>query len=744
MSNLDYIHAIYQIRTDKAMYCRTLLLTFMTAFMGLGTTQAQKEIKLEDIWANGVFDAKSIPGFNFMADGRHFTLRENNNIQAYDITTGDQTQTIFDPTKLPEESGFEGRLSEYSFSADERMILLATNKKPIYRRSYLADYFVYDRETGQISELYPGGQQMNAHFSPDGLKVGFVFENNLYFKDLESDKITQVTRDGETNAIINGGADWVYEEEFAITRTFEWSPDSRYIAWVRFDERAVPEFTMTNYTNGFYPEYHTFKYPKVGETNSTVSVHLFDTQNTQTRNVDILTSETDLYIPRIKWTRNPELLTVFVLNRHQNHLKLLLADASTNRTSLLLEEENKYYIDITDDLTFLDNDEGFIWTSEKCDRNQIFHYDFEGNRKRLTDGENEITAVYGYDPVHRTIYFQATDDTPLRRAVYAVDLDGRIKKLTEENLAGWNSARFSTTFDYYVLTHATANTPPVYSVYSREGRLIRQVETNQTLKDRIREYDFQPKEFFTFQNQGGTTLNGYMIKPRNFDPDQEYPVFMFLYGGPGSQEVVDNWKDRYQAWFQMLAQKGYIIACVDNRGTGGRGEEFKKMTYLNLGEMETADQIDAAKYLGNLPYINAGRIGVFGWSYGGYMSTNLILHGNDVFTMAVAVAPVTNWRWYDTIYTERYMRTVAENEQGYRDYSPVYFADKLKGRYLLVHGLSDDNVHFQHTAEMARALINADKDFETMYYPNDNHGISGPGSKLHLFRLITAFIKESL
>lgn len=729
---------------DIKMYKNLFILICMVAGIGDISAQAQHKINLEDIWSRHIFDARTIPGFNFMADGRHYTLQVGQKIEAYDITTGTGTETIFDPAKLPEGHNYEGHLATYTFSSDESQILLATNRKPIYRRSYLADFYIYNRKSGQISRLFPDGQVMNAHFSPDGEKVGFVYQNNLYIRNLSTGKIHQITHDGEENAIIHGAADWVYEEEFAITRTFEWSNDSRYLAWIRFDERAVPEFTMTNYTNGFYPEYVTFKYPKVGETNATVSVHLWDSKSGKTRNVDILTSETDLYIPRIKWTRNPDLLTVYVLNRHQNHLKLLQIRASNLESSILMEETNPYYLDITDDLTFLNDDQGFIWTSEKGDKNQIFLYDFEGNVKKLTDGTQEVTAVYGYDPIHKTIYFQATDDSPLRRAVFSVSLDGKTQKLTGKELSGWNSAKFSTTFDYYVLTHATANTPPVYTVYSRNGKKIRDIETNQSLRQQIRAYDFQPKEFFTFTIDDGTELNGYMIKPGDFDPEQEYPVFMFLYGGPGSQQVVDNWQDRYQPWFQMLVQKGYIIACVDNRGTGGRGEEFKKMTYLNLGKLETVDQIAAAKYLGGLSYVNADRIGVFGWSYGGYMSTNLLLHGNDVFSMAVAVAPVTNWRWYDTIYTERYMRTVEENEKGYRDFSPVYFADRLKGKYLLIHGISDDNVHFQHAAEMARALIDAGKDFETMYYPNDNHGIAQPTSRIHLFRLITDFIKDNL
>lgn len=723
------------------MFNRTLFLTILTIAMGITDMTAQKEITLEEIWKNGTFNAKSIPGFNFMNDGRQYTLREGNSIVAYDITTGEQTMMVFNPNQI---RSFKGNLSDYTLSKDENLILLATDREQVYRRSFLAEYLIFNRKTGRLSNLDEDGKQMNAHFSPDGKKIGYVKDNNLYYKDLESGKTIQISTDGEEDAIINGAADWVYEEEFAITRTFEWSTDSRHIAWIRFDERAVPQFTMANYKGGLYPDYDTFKYPKVGEKNSIVSVHLYDTKEKTRTEVDLLTSESDLYVPRLKWTVKPEELTVFVMNRHQNILKLMLVDASTGDSRILMEEHNEYYIDIDDNLTFLKNNDQFLWTSEKGGKNQIYLYDFKGNKKRLTNEENEVTEVYGVDSESGHVYYQATDNSPLRRAIFSVDLDGQVQKMTTEDLKGWNIAKFSTTFDYYVLTHSTANTPPKYSVYSRNGQLVRVIEDNDELTRRIDRHGFQPKEFFTFQNKGGTSLNGYMIKPYNFDRNKKYPVFMFLYGGPGSQQVVDQWQSRYQPWFQMLAQDGYLIACIDNRGTGGRGEEFKKMTYMNLGQMETADQIDAANYLKRLSYTDPARIGVFGWSYGGYMSTNLILHGNDVFDLAIAVAPVTNWRWYDSIYTERYMRTVAENEKGYHDYSPVYFADRLKGDYLLVHGLSDDNVHFQHSAEMARALINADKDFQTMYYPNDNHSISGPGSKLHLFTLMTKFIKENL
>lgn len=711
--------------------------------MYINMAMAQSEISLEDIWSTNTFSARSVPGFNFMKDGRQYTLQNGNEIIAYDITTGEMTQNIFDPMNVKGDILFSGRLAGYVFSEDETLLLLVAEREQVYRRSFLAQYYIYDRESRELEPLYEKGKQMNAHFSPDGKKIGFVHANDLYYKNLESGEVIRITTDGSKNNIINGAADWVYEEEFAITRTFEWSPDSRHIAFIRFDEREVREFTMTNYKGHLYPDYETFKYPKVGEQNSRVQVYIYDTESGIRKNVDIQTSETDLYIPRIKWAAGQTGLTVFVLNRHQNDLKLLLADPKTGDTRLLMQETNRYYIDIHDDLIFLPDEKQFLWMSEQDGFNQIYLYDLKGNYQKIVDEDFEVTELYGYDPVRQRVYFQAARQSPLQREVYSADIDGKnMEKLSGSE--GWNSARFSTTFDYFILTYSTANTPPIFAVYKNDKTKIRVLEDNTELKNRIEQYNFQPKEFFTFKNKEGTELNGYMIRPVDFDPKKKYPVFMFLYGGPGSQQVIDSWGGRYLAWFQMLAQQGYLVACVDNRGTGARGEDFKKQVYLNLGKYETADQIDAARYLGSLDYTDENRIGVFGWSYGGYMSTNLILHGNDVFKLAIAVAPVTHWRWYDTIYTERYMRTESENKKGYYDYSPVYFANKLKGHYLLVHGMSDDNVHLQHSTEMADALIRAGKDFETMYYPNDAHSINEPGSRLHLFRLMTQFINKNL
>ncbi|GAA5219564.1 S9 family peptidase [Membranihabitans marinus] len=714
----------------------------MVTFISVGSSVAQVKITLEDLWLNRTFVQESLPGFNFLADGRHYTLKKSGQIQSYDITTGQMTEVIFDPQELSQAMGFKGKSYSYTFSSDEGMILLAEQRSKLYRRSYLANYYIYNRSNGTISPLFDNGKVMNAHFSPQGDKIGFVFENNIYYRDLKSQNVVQVTMDGQINEVINGAADWVYEEEFAITRTFEWSADGRYMTFIRFDESEVKEFTMTNYNNQLYPDYQTFKYPKVGEKNAEVSVLIYDTAKKTTTEVDL--DYSDFYIPRIQWTHTDNQLCVTVVNRHQNELSLILVDPQNAKTKLLLKENNEYYIDVHDNLKFLKDGQHFVWTSEKEGYNQLYLYNMKGQQvSKITKGDYDVTNVYGVDEEREKIFFQASKLSPLQREVYSVNYNG--SELTAiQDSTGWNDCQFSTTFDYYVHNYSNKNSPSQYIVFDNRGQNIRSIVDNAALKQRLEKFDFQSKTFFTFKNRVGDDLNGYLITPPDFDENKEYPLFTFLYGGPGSQQVVDAWGGLNFAWFQMLAQKGYIVACIDNRGTGGRGEKFKKMTYLNLGKYETEDQIDGVRYLASLPYVDGSRIGVFGWSYGGYMSTNLILHGNDVYKMAIAVAPVTNWRWYDTIYTERYMRNEKENEKGYHDYSPVYFANKLKGKYLLVHGLSDDNVHFQHTAEMAAALVKEGKDFEAMFYPNNSHSISGPGARLHLYRKMTNFILNNL
>lgn len=719
-------------------FIATLLFLTSTAF-------AQKPITLEDVWQKGTFSAKSAPGFNFMNDGKHYTLQEGSKIQQYDLTTGNLVETILDASTLANTAGFNGEMQGYDLSADEQQLLLSAELEPLYRHSFKGDFFVYDRQSKTLKPVFEGGKISLAILNPQGTKVAFVFENNLYIKDLANDKTTQVTTDGKINSIINGGMDWVYEEEFALTQGYQWAPDGQRLAFYRFDESAVKEFTLQMYNNELYPENVPFKYPKVGETNSTVTVHIYDLNSGKTIKTDA-NPEADQYIPRIYWTTNPKQLCILRMNRLQNQLDFLLTDAETGATKKIFTETSKWYVDeaILDNVTFLKDGKSFLMTSERDGWRHVYLHDMNGKQiRQLTKGNWEVSTLYGVDEKRGLVYFQSTEKSPMERQVYAMSLDGKNKK-TLAATPGTNLANFSSTYDYFVLTHSDINTPPTYTVYNLSGKQVRVVEDNKALKSKISEFRVTNAEFFKFKTSENVELNGWMIKPTGFKENRRYPVLMFVYGGPGDQKVIDRYTGGNYWWFEMLAQQGYVVACVDNRGTGGRGEEFKKMTYLQLGKYETVDQIEAAKYLGNLPYVDKQRIGIFGWSYGGYMSSLCILKGNDIFNAAIAVAPVTNWKWYDSIYTERYMQTEKENAAGYRDNSPVNFADRLKGDYLLVHGLGDDNVHFQHTAEMANALIKANKQYDTYFYPNRNHSISGGNTRLHLYTKMTNFLNEKL
>jgi len=722
---------------------KSIFLNLICALMVTISMSAQEKINLDNIWKNYEYLSKSVPGFRFMLDGKHYTRLEDNVIKKYDLTTGSFVENILDGAVLKGKSGFDGEISSYKFNVDESQIILASEVEAIYRRSSKAYYYTYDRKEESLKSIRSGDKIMYASLSPNGNLVAYVFENNLYYLNLGSGTTKAITTDGEFNKIINGATDWVYEEEFAFAKAFYWSPDSRKLAYLRFDETEVKEFTMTNYRNGVYPEYVTFKYPKVGEANAKVSVHIYNVDKKSSQHVDMGNMD-DMYIPRVKWTEDPSKLCVFKMNRHQNHLELFLADASNGNTSLLIEEKNKYFIDITDDLDFLKDGKHFVWTDETSGYKQIYVYDLSGNKVAQIDTDNkEIMNFYGVDEKRNKVFYQVVGDTPMERKICSANLDGTdITVLQEKD--GYNSAQFSSSFDYYVLNYSNINEPPSYIVYNNQGKVVREIETNDELKTRMEGMDLAKVEFFDFKTSEDVKLNGYLMKPADFNPNKKYPLFMYLYGGPGSQQVTDSWKGQNYWWFQMLVQEGFIVACVDNRGTGGRGEEFKKMTYQNLGHYETIDQIEAAKYLGAKSFIDSDNIGIFGWSYGGYMSSLCLLKGNDIFDAAIAVAPVTSWKWYDTIYTERYMRTHAENEAGYEDNSPVNFADQLEGDYLLVHGMGDDNVHFQNTVEMANALIKANKQFDTYYYPNRNHGIYGGVTRLHLYQKMTNFLRESL
>lgn len=700
----------------------------------------QKPITLEAIWQEGAFNARGVPGFNFQKDGQHYTRLNAGRIEQYDMRTGNKTATLLDAATLKTTAeGWNGTFDDYTFSPNEQKMLLGVGTESIYRWSTQAHYFVW--QNGTLTRLYEGGKQRYPTFSPDGSKVAFVANNNLFVRDLTTQKLTQVTADGKANAIINGASDWVYEEEFELVRAFEWSKDGQRLGFLRFDEGAVPEFTMERYNNEAYPNPVTFKYPKVGATNATVSAWLYDLANDKTTLVQTGATAQD-YLPRIYWLPDGR-FCVTKMNRLQNHLQLLAAHPITGVCQSLLEEHNSRYVELRDP-DFLPDGQ-FVWQSERSGYNHLYLYDpASGKAKALTKGNWDVTDYYGIDAKNGLVYYQAAAVNPMQREIYQINIKGKSRKKLS-GAAGFHQARFSNTFEYFTDIYSTLNSAPQYAVYDRNGKLVRKLEQNDALNQRLRDYGNIPAKFFQFTTPEKVTLNGWMIQPT--DPkyqNQKLPVLMFVYGGPGSQQVTDQWKGANYGWFQYLAQQGYVVACVDNRGTGARGEDFKKITYKELGKYETIDQIAAARYLGTLPFVDAQRIGIFGWSYGGYMASSCILKGADVFKAAIAVAPVTNWKWYDSVYTERYMQTDAENAQGFEDNSPVNFAPQLKGHYFLAHGLADDNVHFQHAAEMARALIAANKQFDYMVYPNRNHGISGGNARIHLFTKMTNFLEKNL
>lgn len=713
---------------------KNLLLLSILLLSAFQLSAQLKDITIPDIWQTYNFYPERVPGFNFMNDGKHYSVLQSNQILQYDLTSGQQTGVLYKAGNLA--------ISSYRFSKDEKQLVLETEREQIYRRSSRANFYVWDRQKETLVTVSKAGKQRYASLDAAGERVAFVRGNNLFCKKLADDKEIQITTDGANNAIINGATDWVYEEEFAIAKAFQWSPKGTKIAFLRFDESKVKEFTYTTYTNELYPIYNTFKYPKAGEVNASVTVHIYDLATQKTTLVAVK-GDKDQYIPRIKWV-NDDQLCVTRLNRHQNNLTLLLANAKNGSTKVLLEEKNEYFIDVHDNLTFLE-DESFIWTGDADGYNHLYLYNKKGKKVRqLTQGKYDVIKFYGLDKKNQQLYFQAAVTSAKHRGLYSVPLKGGVLKALHQE-EGVNNAQFSSTFDYFVNTFSKATQPPTYKVYAtKDLSLVRTIEENKALQTRLVEYDMGKHSFFDFVNSDSVVLHGWMIKPPNFDPKKTYPVFMYAYGGPGSQTVMDSWGGQNYMWFQMLAQKGYIIVSVDNRGTDARGQEFRKSTYKNLGGLETRDQIEVARYFAEQPYVDGERIGIFGWSFGGYLSTSCLAKGNDVFKMAIAVAPVINWKWYDTIYTERFMRTPGENNKGYEDNSPINFAGDIKGKYLLVHGMADDNVHFQNAAEMARALVAKNIPFDEAYYPNKNHGIYGGATREHLYNKMTNFVLENL
>jgi len=702
-------------------------------------SHSQKQIALTDIWVNYVFYPKSVYDIQNYPVGQSYTVKESNNINLYNYKTGKKEKTIIglDNPKLSEI----GSIDEYSFNSDASLLLIGSDIEGIYRHSVKGNYYVYNFKTEKLIKIPGDGNVRLPDFSPDGKKVAYVRDNNIYVLDMASEKETAISTDGEWNKIIYGTMDWVYEEEFSITKGFEWSPDSKYIAYFRMDESDVKEFTLTYYGK-LYPTEYKYKYPKAGEDNSLVDIYVYDVSANKSVKMDA-GEETDQYIPRIYWTYQPGKVVLLRLNRLQNHLDLLLADAATGSSKVLLAEDNEYYVDITDNTKFLKDGSGFIFTSEKNGYNHIYYYGMDGSlKKQLTDGNWDVAEISAIDEANKIVYYISYEDGPMNKILYSVTFDG-VKKKISANL-GSHQVTFSSDYAYYIDNWSDANTAPKYSINNNKGKELVVLEDNSVLNAKMKEYNFTKKEFFSFKTSDNVELNGWMIKPANMEKGKKYPVFMYMYGGPGANTVENSFGYFDFAWFQMLAQKGYIVVSVDNRGTGGRGEQFKKCTYLQLGKYEVADQIEVAKYLGTLDYVDKARIGVFGWSFGGYLSTLCMTKGNEYFKAGIAVAPVTNWRYYDNIYTERFMRTPQENADGYDNNSPINFVKKLKGKYLLVHGTTDDNVHVQNSMDLITALVNANRDFDMFLYPNKNHGIYGGFTRYHLYNKMTNFILENL
>lgn len=688
-----------------------------------------KEITLEDIYKKGTFRGEAVPA-------------------RFDETKKDPE---IRPADLKDESGkLIGSPEDIIFPESNRnMALIRMNIEPIYRYSSKAIVYLFDLTSKKLTRL-DGEKLMHPTFSPDGSKIAYVKNNNLVLYDIATRSARAITTDGKWNFIINGNCDWVYEEEFGFTRAYQWSPSGSYIAYYRFDESQVKEYQFTQFDNAYNKQY-TYKYPKAGEANSKVEIHIYDVAGN--KDVKAQYEEGDIYIPRIKWTRSDDRLVVFWMNRHQNELKLLLTDAKTGSATSLYEEKNKYYVDINDDWHFTKDGKYFLFTSEMNGYNHIYLYSLDGKTKtQISKGSFEVTDIIRVDEEGQRVFYTMAYPRPMDRNAFITDFAGKkTTALTQGEAFHRVVLNDSCTLFYdYRSDLNTPQTVTLKRISTDKKNMIsvtveKTVNENGKLKAKLEEYNTGKAEFIRIPNSKGDSLNGWMLKPAGFDPSKKYPVLFCNYGGPGSQQVANRF-GAVSMWHQLLAQKGFIVVSVDNTGTGYRGEEFKKKTYLQLGKYEIEDQIDAAKWIGKMPFVDPNNIGHWGWSYGGFMSSLAITKGNEVFSAAVAVAPVTSWRFYDNIYTERYMRTPQENPTGYDDNSPINFTDRIKGKYLIIHGTSDDNVHFQNATQMISALVKSNIDFESAYYPNKNHGISGQldNTTMHLWGKMTNWILENL
>ncbi len=725
----------------KKLLFVALLLTLFNV-----TSFSQNKITLEDIWVKGTFRAKSINEIRSMEDGEHYCILTSKGIDKYQYKDGQKVERIIDFALLNfGTTGQNHSVFDYNFSKDEKKIILAVNPQFIYRYSFVADYYIYELETKSFYPLDNGNKQRLADFSPDGNKVSWIRDNNLYITDISSSnkEVKQITTDGEYNKIIYGTSDWVYEEELGLVKGYAWNETSTKLAYYRFDETNVKEYSMQIWGE-LYPYNYKYKYPKAGEDNSVVDLFIYDlpTQNHEQIN---LGQDKDYYLPRIQFSKDPNQLIIHKLNRLQNQYEILSFNTSNHQIETIYSETNPFYINEPEVVYFLKDNSAFIIKSERSGYSHLYLVKLKDKSiNPITSGNYDVEKICYIDQKDKKVYYTAAESSAINRELCVVNFNGKKKRILSKEI-GTNDASFSKTGKYYIGTYSDANTPNVFTVNNQKGEALVTLEDNAALKDTLKLYGQEKKEFGSFNTSIGITLNYWMIKPANMQQGKKYPVLFFVYGGPSSQEVLNSQRratDMY--WFKMLAQQGYIVISIDPRGTGMRGEAFRKCTYKELGKLETEDLIEAAKYFSEIEYIDKTRLGVFGWSYGGYMSSLAITKGADYFKTAIAVAPVTNWRYYDNIYTERFMQKPQNNGENYDINSPINHVDKLKGNYLLIHGTADDNVHVQNSMDLAEALIQANKQFEQFYYPNKNHGIYGGNTRLHLYQLMTDFIKRKL
>jgi dipeptidyl-peptidase-4 len=702
-----------------------------------------QNLSVESIWKSGEFYPNRVEGFTALSDGQSFTkiIEEDGQLllKKYQFKDYKGAGTV-----LVNLSGiqFNGKALEFDdvkLSKSGKWLLVQSNTTSIYRHSYSTTYYIYNiqsKETHKVSNTET--PQTLGTFSPDETKLGYVAGNNLFVYDLINKTNKQITFDGKQNSIINGTTDWVYEEEFAITQGFEWSPDSKYLAFMRFDETNVKQFQMAMYGK-LYPDEYTFKYPKAGEDNSKVTFHIANAETSALKNVNLGAYE---YLPRFQWSPTKNEVFVSTLNRHQSQVKYHLVTNPENPTDrVFYEEQSDTYLD-ADNVILLKDGNSMLRTSEKDGYNHIYHLTFDGKLSQVTSGNWDVMDLYGIDEKKGTVFYSSSENGAINKTLYSINWKGTDKKMLSK-ASGYHDAEYAPGFNYFIRKSSSANTVPTYALCDRTGKEIQVLEANTELQNKLNGMNLSQKEFIQVDGADGK-LNAWMMKPANFDPNKKYPVYFNVYCGPGSNMVTNDYDGANYLYHELLTRKGYIVFCVDTRGTQFRGAKFKKSTYLQLGKLETEDLIAVAKNLQKETYVDPNRIGIMGWSYGGFMTSLAMTKGADVFKMGIAVAPVTNWRNYDNIYTERFMRTPQENAAGYDDNSPVNHADKLKGKFLLIHGSADDNVHYQNTMEFITALVKANKQFDLFIYPNKNHGIYGGNTRNHLYTMMLDYTIKNL